>query len=87
MQKLATRLVEENLLVKELRTISLNDSLVALLSLQNALIIASGSEMRSMLQLTSVTSAVIWCTVVVNTVMSFICLSREFAGIKKTHCV
>lgn len=61
---------EENLLVRELRTISLNDSLVALLSLQNALIIASGSEMRSMLQLTSGTSAAIWCAVVINTVIS-----------------
>lgn len=61
---------EANLLVKELRTISLNDSLVALLSLQNALIIASGSEMRSMLQLTSGTSAAIWCVVVIITVIS-----------------
>ena len=61
---------EANLLVKELRTISLNDSLVALLSLQNALIIASGTEMRSMLQLTSGTSAAIWCVVVIITVIS-----------------
>ncbi len=35
---------EDNLLVKELRTISLNDSLIAMLSLQNTLIIASGSD-------------------------------------------
>ncbi len=61
---------KENLLVRELRTISLNDSMVALLTLQNALIIASGSEMRSMLQLTSGTSAAIWGAVVVITVIS-----------------
>lgn len=51
---------EENLLVKELRSISLNDALVALLTLQNALIIANGSEMKSMIRLTAGTSAAIW---------------------------
>ncbi len=65
---------EENLLVKELRTISLNDSLIALLTLQNALIIASGSEMRSMIRLTTWTSALIWFAVLIITVIS---LSRN----------
>ena len=65
---------EENLLVKELRTISLNDSLITLLTLQNALIIASGSEMRSMIRLTAWTSALIWFAVLIITVIS---LSRK----------
>ena len=40
---------QENILIRELRTVNLQDSLVAVLTLQNALIIANGSDMQSML--------------------------------------
>lgn len=60
----------ENLLVKELRVINLQDALVAVLSLQNTLIIANGSSAKSMVQLTGWTSAAIWLMIVFFTVRS-----------------
>ena len=63
---------QENILIKELRTINLQDSLVAVLTLQNALIIANGSDMQSMLALTAWTSAGIWLMIVIFTVKSFL---------------
>ena len=59
---------QENILIKELRTVDLQDSLVAVLTLQNALIIANGSDMQSMLALTAWTSAGIWLMIVIFTV-------------------
>lgn len=63
---------QENILIKELRTVDLQDSLVAVLTLQNALIIANGSDMQSMLALTAWTSAGIWLMIVIFTVKSIL---------------
>ena len=63
---------QENIFIKELRTVDLQDSLVAVLTLQNALIIANGSDMQSMLALTAWTSAGIWLMIVIFTVKSFL---------------
>ena len=63
---------QENILIRELRTVNLQDSLVAVLTLQNALIIANGSDMQSMLALTAWTSAGIWLMIVIFTVKSFL---------------
>ena len=63
---------QENILIKELRTVDFQDSLVAVLTLQNALIIANGSDMQSMLALTAWTSAGIWLMIVIFTVKSFL---------------
>lgn len=63
---------QENILIKALRTVNLQDSLVALLTLQNALIIASGSGMKSMMVLTAWTSAGIWLAIIFFTVKSFL---------------
>lgn len=63
---------QENILIKELWTVDLQDSLVAVLTLQNALIIANGSDMQSMLALTAWTSAGIWLMIVIFTVKSFL---------------
>ena len=63
---------QENILIKELRTVDLQDSLVAVLTLQNALIIANGSDMQAMLALTAWTSAGIWLMIVIFTVKSFL---------------
>ncbi len=62
----------ENLLVKELRVINLQDALVAVLSLQNALIIANGSSAKSMILLTGWTSVAIWLIIVSFAVRSFL---------------
>ena len=59
-----------NILIKELRTINLTDALVAVLTLQNALIITKGASMQSMMALTGWTSAGIWILIVVITVCS-----------------
>ena len=63
---------QENILIRELRTVNLQDSLVAALTLKNALIIANGSDMQSMLALTAWTSAGIWLMIVIFTVKSFL---------------
>ncbi|MBR6259864.1 MAG: hypothetical protein IKR21_06580 [Oscillospiraceae bacterium] len=66
----------ENILVSELRMISFTDSLLAVLSLQNALIIASGGTGRAMMTLSAWTSAGILAAILVITLLSF-------AGIRK----
>ncbi len=63
---------EENVFIKELRTINLQDALVAILSLQNTLIVANGSDMRSMIQLTGWTSGGIWLLILGFTIKSYI---------------
>lgn len=60
----------ENPLVKELKVINLQDAIVAVLSLQNALIIATGREAASMLALTGWTSGALWLLIVFFTVKS-----------------
>lgn len=62
----------ENILIKALRTVNLQDSLAALLTLQNALIIACDRGMKSMMALTGWTSAGIWLTIIFFTVKSFL---------------
>lgn len=68
---------QENIFIKELRTVDLQDSLVAVLTLQNALIIANGSDMQSMLALTAWTSAGIWLMIVIFTVKSILYMFAE----------
>lgn len=63
---------QENILIKALRTVNLQDSLVSILALQNALIIATGSSMKSMMVLTGWTSAGIWLAIMFFTVKSFL---------------
>jgi hypothetical protein len=63
---------QENILIKALRTVNLQDSLVSVLTLQNALIIATGSGMKSMMVLTGWTSAGIWLAIIIFTVKSFL---------------
>ena len=60
----------ENILIKALRTVNLQDSLAALLTLP--LIIACGRGMKSMMALTGWTSAGIWLTIIFFTVKSFL---------------
>jgi len=67
----------KNPLVKELRVINLQDALVAVLSLQNALIIANGSSAKAMMQLTGWTSAAIWLMIVFFTVRSFLAIKMK----------
>ena len=54
----------------ELRTVNLVDSLVAVLSLQNTLIVATGAGMRSMIRLTGWTSAGILLLILFITIRS-----------------
>lgn len=61
-----------NILIKELQTINLLDSLVAVLTLQNALIVAAGGSTDSMMALTAWTSAGIWLSIVFITLRSLI---------------
>lgn len=60
-----------NILISELRTINMIDSLVAVLTLQNALIMANGGQNESMTVLTARTSAGILLIIVIITVRSF----------------
>ena len=57
-----------NLLVAELRTVNFIDALVAVLTLQNTLIMVNGSEKGDMLPLTAASSAVIYVAIVAITV-------------------
>lgn len=67
---------EDNILVKELRVVNFQDSLVSLLTLQNALIIATGDGMQSMITLTAWTSGGIWLAIVFFTVKSFAAIRK-----------
>lgn len=62
---------QDNILFKELKVINLQDALVAVLTLQNALIIAAGENARSMMILTEWTSGGIWLLIVFFTIKSF----------------
>ena len=64
------------LLISELRTINLTDALVAVLSLQNALIIANNGMSEGMKTLISLTSAGIFIIIVVITIRSFLRIKR-----------
>lgn len=61
----------KNILVSELRMINLADSLLALLTLQNALIITNGGMGGEMKTLSAWTSAGIFAAIVIITVLSF----------------
>ena len=66
----------ENHFIRVIRTINLQDTLVSVLTLQNALIIANGNEMASMMQLTMWTSAGIWGIILFFTVKSFMMIRK-----------
>ena len=66
----------ENRFIRVIRTINLQDTLVSVLTLQNALIIANGNEMASMMQLTMWTSAGIWGIILFFTVKSFMMIRK-----------
>lgn len=62
----------DNLLVSQLRMINLTDALLALLTLQNALIIANGGMNSEMKTLAAWTSAGVFVTIVFITIKSFL---------------
>ena len=62
---------QSNLLLSELRTINLMDAMVAVLSLQNALIMSKGGPSEGMVTLTAWTSGGILLLIVVIMVRSF----------------
>ena len=64
-------------LLFELRMINMTDALVAVLSLQNALIIANGGMTEGMRTLTAWTSGGIYLVIVLITIMSFIKAQRS----------
>ena len=64
-------------LLFELRMINMTDALVAVLSLQNALIIANGGMNEEMHTLTAWTSGGIYLVIVIITIMSFIKVQRS----------
>ena len=64
-------------LLFELRMINMTDALVAVLSLQNALIIANGGMNEEMHTLTAWTSGGIYLVIVLITIMSFIKVQRS----------
>lgn len=68
---------EDNSLLFELRMINMTDALVAVLSLQNALIIANGGMNEEMHTLTAWTSGGIYLVIVLITIMSFIKVQRS----------
>lgn len=66
----------ENRFIRVIRTINLQDTLVSVLTLQNALIIANGDDMASMMWLTMWTSAGIWGVILFFTVKSFMMIRK-----------
>lgn len=62
---------QKNLLLSELRMINLVNALVAVLTLQNALIMANGGQNGSMIKLTAWTSGGILFLIIVITIISF----------------
>ncbi|MCQ2742700.1 MAG: hypothetical protein MJ239_05315 [Bacilli bacterium] len=63
--------LDSNILVHELRTINLIDSLVAVLCLQNVLIVAAGGDTESMLRFTACTSAAILLAILIINIVNF----------------
>lgn len=62
----------DNVLIKELRTANLIDTLVAVVTLQNTMIIASAGEItEKMRTLSIVSSTAIWLIIVLLSVLSF----------------
>jgi uncharacterized membrane protein len=62
----------DNFLIRQLRTFNLIDSLVALLTLQNTMIIANEGEIAGgMKSLSIISSVLIWLVIVVVSVRSF----------------
>lgn len=68
---------KDNSLLFELRMINMTDALVAVLSLQNALIIANGGMDQEMRTFTAWTSGGIYLVIVLITIMSFIKAQRS----------
>lgn len=68
---------KDNSLLFELRMINMTDALVAVLSLQNALIIANGGMNERMRTLTAWTSGGIYLVIVLITIMPFIKVQRS----------
>ena len=68
---------KDNSLLFELRMINMTDALVAVLSLQNALIIANGGMNEGMRTLTAWTSGGIYLVIVLITIMTFIKVQRS----------
>lgn len=68
---------KDNSLLFELRMINMTDALVAVLSLQNALIIANGGMNEGMRTLTAWTSGGIYLVIVLITIMSFLKVQRS----------
>ena len=66
----------ENRFIRVIRTINLQDTLVSVLTLQNALIIANGDDMASMMRLPMWTSAGIWGVILFITVKSFMMIRK-----------
>lgn len=66
----------ENRFIRVIRTINLQDTLVSVLTLQNALIIANGDDMASMMRLTMWTSAGIWGVILFFTVKLFMMIRK-----------
>lgn len=66
----------ENHFIRVIRTINMQDTLVSVLTLQNALIIANGDDMASMMRLTMWTSAGIWGIILFFTVKSFMMIRK-----------
>ncbi len=62
---------EASVFISELRTINFIDAMLSVLTLQNALIIATGGQSEDMQTLTAYTSGGIWLLVVAVTVLSF----------------
>lgn len=72
----------KNILVKELRTIAMQDALVSVLALQNALIIANnGSNEESMKTLMICSSTGIWILIVLLSIRSFYSLKTHKSSI------
>lgn len=67
----------KNLLVSELRTINLIDSLLALLTLQNAMIIANGGMNNEMKTLSAWTSVGVFVLIIILTIFSFLKVKRR----------
>lgn len=67
---------KENYFIRVIRTINMQDTLVSVLTLQNALIIANGNDMASMMRLTMWTSAGIWSVILFFTVKSFMMIRK-----------
>lgn len=61
-----------NILVREIRTVNLIDSMAAVLTLQNALILANTGEIAGSMQILSIiSSTAVWCIMLALSIVSF----------------